>query len=84
MPVSLTTIIAPVVLFSTMPPVTGVGGASLTMIVFCPVVCRHDVLSRRDGRRRGRQDRHLRHQAPEAAGPDRIVGIPLLEFHPDL
>ena len=29
---------APVVLFSTMPPVTGVGGASLTMIMFCPVV----------------------------------------------
>ena len=39
MPVSLTTIIAPVVLFSTMPPVTGVGGASLTIIMFWPVVC---------------------------------------------
>ena len=40
MPVSLTTIIAPLALFSTMPPVTGDGGASLRISMFCPVVCR--------------------------------------------
>src|SRR5215470_9201351 len=38
MPVSFTTIMAPVVLLRTIPPVSGVGGASLTIIMFCSVV----------------------------------------------
>src|SRR5271169_3765914 len=39
MPESFTTIIAPVVLLRTIPPVTGVGGASLINSMFWPVVC---------------------------------------------
>src|SRR5690606_4926382 len=39
MPLSLTTIIAPVVLRRTMPPVTGVGGRSLMTMVFLASVC---------------------------------------------
>src|SRR5260370_36888827 len=38
MPVSFSTIMAPVVLLSTIPPVTGEGGASLTITMFWPVV----------------------------------------------
>ena len=44
----------------------------------------HDVLAGRNGGRRGGEDRDVGDQAPEAAGPDRVVGIALLELDPDL
>ena len=91
MPVSLTTIVAPVVLFSMMPPVGGAGGgtgcigsggASLMTMVFCSVVGARWFV-RRNRRRRQAPAPALRPRAPEAADPDRIVRVALLELDPD-
>ena len=78
MPVSLTMSVAPVALFSMIPPV-GPGQIGHRD----PVLQRRLQRDRLDaGRRRARERGHLGAAAPEAADPDRMVGIALLELDP--
>ena len=79
MPVSLTISVAPVAVFRTMPPVGP--GRSVMVRPFCSSVW--IVTAESAGRGQLVQRRHLGRRAVEAAGPDRVVGVAVLELDPD-